>query len=55
MIHIRISEEKLAELIRLLDRNQSPEACAMLLDADFVHVPDDEMKKRFARDRIFGN
>jgi len=54
MIHIKISEEKLAELIRLLDSNQPPEACAMLLEADLVHVPDEKLIQREARDILFG-
>ena len=53
MIHIRISEEKLPELIRLLDRDQSPETCAMLLNVDLVHVPDEESIKREERDLLF--
>ena len=55
MIYIRISEEKLAELIRLLDRNQPPETCAMLLGADLVHVPEEKLRKRDEWDRLFGD
>lgn len=54
MIHIKISEEKLAELIRLLDRNQTPETCAMIVGFDLVHVPDEELQKRDTRDILFG-
>lgn len=53
-VRINISEEKLGDLIRLLDRNQSPETGAMLLGAELEHQPDSEEEKPESEHRTIG-
>lgn len=52
-IYITAPEDKLGDLIRMLDRQNSPEACAMVLGLDLVHVPE-EIPETDPLDRVYG-
>lgn len=51
-IYMTVPAEKLSEVIAELDKNETPEACAMRFGCDLVHVPQKDEPKPL---RLFPN
>ena len=43
-IYLTVPDDKLADVLRMLDAGNSPEACAMIHGCDLIHVPAPEQK-----------